>query len=355
MQSAYMVNAVRLKTVFTVVSASLSGLFGYLLAEGVMGLNILLAALFASFAFGLAWAVAFRAYSEQTGDRLMVRVMTVVIVPLLVLNTIADYSSAAAVRNIVATKIGDVNRVSSDKIGEIKRIEGRQSAILARPVMSAFLESPDAYKARIQNLEGDATIMKRSGNCQNQTRDDTRDHCKRLQDAKEGLGQAEERIKLNAELKKLDEALVAAKAATAGITTHANASEAATRAFVSWALLTRNLSEDNTSWGTNAVMLLTTIALMVVICGFSHYIGTVHGRDHMASNGTADFTFTAPALPGPAEARAPIPLKPVTDNLVVIDGREQPDSSNTDALIARALAVMELYENSPYARKAGAA
>ncbi len=354
MNTGYIKNAVRLKVVFTVVSAALSGLFGYLLAEGVFGLNILLCALFACFAFGLAWSVALRAYSITVGDTLMANIMTIICVPLLALNTIADYSSAAAVRNIVATKIGDVNRVTSDKIGEIKRIEGRQAAILARPVMSAFLESPEAYKARIQNLEGDATIMKRSGNCQNQTRDDTREHCKRLQEAKEGLAQAEDRIKLNSELKKLDEALVAAKAATAGITTHANASEAATRAFVSWALLTRNLSEDNTSWGTNAIMLLTTIALMVVICGLSHYIGTVHGREHMAGGGEA-FSLTAAQLTGPAEAREPIPLKAADANLVVINGREQRDSTQTDALMAAAMEALRRYENSPFAAKGGTA
>lgn len=346
--------AYRLKTIFTLVSAALSGLFGYLLAEGVMGLNVLLAALFAAFAFGLAWAVALRAFSIATGDRMMVHIMTVCAVPLLLLNTIADYSSAAAVRNIVATRIGDQNRVTNDKVGEVKRIEKRLAEI--KSGWKTTYLSPDAYQAEIDNLQGDF-LFKRSKGCTDTSLPDSRAHCAKIASAKAHKSMAEQRQKEDKEAYDLGIQLAAAKEASAGVVTHANATEAATRAFVSWALLTRNLSDDNTVWGMNTVMLITTIALMIVICGLSHYIGTIHGREHLAqTKGDEEPSYVAPRVEGPAAARAPIPLKEVHDSLVVVEGRAQPNSTEIDAMMAMAREALERYRsNNPFAKQEGRA
>jgi len=358
-------SAIWLKWVFTIGSMALSGLFGYLSAEGVMGLNLILATIFAGVAFGLAWAVEQRAYSLAVGDTTMAKIMAVIAIPCLVFNTIADYSSAAAVRNIVATKIGDLNRVTNDKVGEVRRLEQRIAEIKGQAAWKTTYLSPDAYQSEIDNLQSDGIIVKRSKNCTDQTLPDTRVHCGKIATAKAHKSMAEERQRLDKEINDLGLQLAKAKEASGVVTTHANATEAATRAYVSWALLTRNLSEDNTVWGQNSMLLFSTAILMLLIAGLSHYIGTVEGREHMAAmsrGGQEDFTFVAPQLPGPAAARAPIPLKaePIPagqsgPNMVVIDGREQRNSTQTDALIAAALAALKKYETSPFAKQEGAA
>lgn len=356
----YMRSAIWLKWVFTTGSMVLSGMFGYLTAEGVFGLNLILAAIFAAVAFGLAWSVEQRAYSIAIGDITMGKIMAVIAVPCLVFNTIADYSSAAAVRNIVATKIGDMNRVTNDKVGEVKRLETRLDEIKAQTAWKTTYLSPDAYSSEIDNLQGDF-LFKRSKGCTDTSLPDSRAHCAKIASAKAHKSMAEERQRLDREVNEIGLQLAKAKEASGTVTTHANATEAATRAYVSWALLTRNLSEDNTVWGQNSMLLFSTVILMLLISGISHYIGTVEGRDYVRDrDGQEQFTFTAPQVAGPVEAREPIPLRVVEPgqparNTVIISGVEQPNSTQTDALIARAMQALEKYEQSPFAQGGGKA
>ena len=119
----YLKPAIRLKWVLTIGSMCLSGLFGYITAEGVPVLNILLGCIFAGFAYGLAWAVEQRAFSLAVGDFTQAKVLLIMAALCGTLNAIADYSSSTAVRDIVSTKLGNMNRVTNDKVSEVKRLE----------------------------------------------------------------------------------------------------------------------------------------------------------------------------------------------------------------------------------------
>lgn len=354
-RKSYLTAAVRLKWVLKLCSMVLSGAFGYLQAEGVPGLNIVLPIFYMGIAYGYAWATEQGTISAILGDRLVAQLLFVMAACAGLFTAIADYSSSTAVREIVLTGIGDKNRVTNDKIGEIKRIEGRQAAILADPVMSEFLEAPNAYKARINNLNGNATIMKRSNNCQNQTVADTKDHCKQLEAAQAGLAKAEKRELQQAQLKKLDEALVAAKEATAGITTHANATAAATKAFVSWGVFDLNPNASNMAWGQNGMFLFSTIAMVVLIGTLSMFIGTVHGREQLREDGVV-VDYAAPRLAGPADAREAIPLTPAPNHTVIVAGRDQPARPEIDQLMALAAqALAQFRSQSPFAQSEGKA
>lgn len=359
----YLRPALRLKWVLTIGSMILSGLFGYLAAEGVPVLNVILAAIFASFAYGLAWAVEQRAYCEVLGDSAQSRALLLMAILCGTLNMVADYSSSTAVREIVSTRLGDINRVTNDKVGEVKRLSTAIEDIKGQVAWKTSYDAPDTYRADIANLEGDQTIMKRSKGCTDQTLPDTKAHCQKISNAKAHLAMAEQRAKLDHELASLSTQLAEAKKASASVETHANSNAAATRAFVSWGLLTRNLSEDNMVWGQNTILLLTTIVLVVMITVLSHIIGTIEGRIYLEVHGDDGFTLTAPRLARPDHVpAAAIPLKAQaapphhdTTNYVVINGKAQPHSTQTDQLIAMATAALARYEKSPFAKTEGQA
>lgn len=349
-RSIHIVNAV-----LTLCSMSLSGYFGWVIGEGVFPLNVVLAALCASVAFGVSMMFERGAVFASMDMRRRAMNCWVVGVLFAGANAMFDYSSAAALREAVSVAANNQNNAAATRQSEVKRIEDRIGEIKRQTAWATTFEAPDAYQAEIENLQSDGIITKRSKNCTDQTLPDTRVHCAKIATAKAHLAMAIERQKLAKELAQLDIDLVKAKDTSLATKQHANPAMAQVRAISAWFTGDRALNENTSFWGGNSIMLLMTILVNAGLIYLGNEIGHSRGAAMRRDAGGEEFTFTATALPGPIEAREPIPLKTVDSNLVVIGGLEQPGSSNTDALIARALAAMERYETSPFARKEGVA
>lgn len=339
-------------------SMILCGVFGYLTLQHVFPLNYILAALFGVVPLAMSLAIEKRAYDETIGDSSISK-------PLLVLSIIcgafvgiADYSSAVAMRDIVAAQLGDMNRVTTDKVGEVKRIEKRIAEI--KGGWKTTYLSPDAYQAEIDNLQGDF-LFKRSKGCTDTSLPDSRAHCAKIASAKAHKSMAEQRQKEDKEAYDLGIQLAAAKEASAGVVTHANPTEAATKAFVSWGRLTLAPNATEMAWGQNAILLFMTVLVVSLISIISHIIGVERGREFLRQSSDGAFTFTAPRVAGPAEAREPIPLKShdTTTNLAVVNGREQPGSTANDQLRDQALSLLAQVEKrlstSGFAKQEGRA
>ncbi len=335
-------------------SMILCGVFGYLTLQHVTPLNFILAAIFGVVPFAMSLAIEKRAYDMTIGDHSLARPLLVLAVLCGAFVGVADYSSAVAMRDIVAAHLGDQNRVTADKVGEVTRIEKRLAEI--RGGWKTTYLSPDAYQAEIDNLQGDF-LFKRSKGCTDTSLPDSRAHCAKLASAKAHKSMAEQRQKEDKEAYELGIQLASAKEASAGATTHANPTEAATKAFVSWGRLTLSPNATEMAWGQNAILLFMTALVVSLISIVSHIIGVDRGRAFLAANGgMAPMTFTAPRLPGPAEAKEPIPLKAHDTNLVVINGEAQKDSTQTDQLIQMAMAAMDRYAKSnPFSKQEGRA
>lgn len=339
-------------------SMILCGVFGYLTLQHVFPLNYILAVIFGVVPFAMSLAIEKRAYDMTIGDHSLVKPLMVLAVLCGAFVAVADYSSAVAMRDIVAAHLGDMNRVTHDKVGEVTRIEKRIAEI--KGGWKTNYLSPDAYQAEVDNLQGDF-LFKRSKGCTDTSLPDSRAHCAKLASAKAHKSMAEQRQKEDKEAYELGIQLASAKEASAGATTHANPTEAATKAFVSWGRLTLAPNATEMAWGQNAILLFMTALVVSLISIVSHIIGVERGREYMRANGADPFTFTAPRIAGPAEAREPIPLRPVdpTANLVVINGREQPNTSANDQLRSQALSILAEVEarlaKSGFARKEGTA
>ena len=364
-RNGYIRPAIHIKWVVKLGSMALCGLFGYISAEGVFPLNILLAGIFAAAPYALAWSVEQRAFNLVLGDTQMARTLLILACLCGVFVGIADYSSAVAVRDIVATKIGDLNRVTDDKVGEVKRLQDRMNKIKNETAWTTTYLSPEAYQSELDNLNGDATIMKRSKNCTEMTIDETRKHCARIATAKAHKSMSENRQVLDKEMNELGIQLAKAKAISGESTTHANPTVAATRAFVSWGTLNLNPGAVSMAWGQNSIILFSTILMVSLISVLGHVIGTAQARIWIEENGyiapRERVDFNAPRLSGPASGpgsiHEPIPLKPVdpATNLVVINGQAQPNSTQADQLMAAAMAALKRYEMSPFAQQEGKA
>lgn len=346
----YIVNAV-----LTACSMSLSAYFGFIIGEGVFPLNIVLAALCASVAFGVSMMFERGAVFDAHGLRR--RAVNCWIVGMLFAgaNAMFDYSSAAALREAVSVAAMNVNNTADTRKSEVKRIEERISEIKRQTAWATTFEAPDAYQAEVDNLQGDG-LFKRSKGCTDTTLPDSRAHCAKLASAKSHKAMAEQRQSLAKEMAALDVQLSQAKDTSANTKHHANPAVAQVRAISAWFTGDRNLNESTSFWGGNSIMLLMTILVNAGLIYLGNEIG--HARaGGMRHEGADEFTFTAPQIAGPAAAREPIPLKSQdpTTNLVVVAGKDQPRSTRQDqldALIARAL---EHYETSPYAKQEGRA
>ena len=357
----YIVNAV-----LTACSMSLSGYFGWIIGEGAFPLNFVLAALCASVAFGVSMMFERGAVFQAHG--LSGRAMNCWLIGILFAgaNSMFDYSSAAAVREAVSVAASNQNNTVDTRRSEVKRIEERQTKIKDEIVWKTPLEAPATYEAEIANLEGNQTIMKRSKGCTDQTVDDTKAHCQRIASAKANLANARRRADLDKELARLDSELVRAKETSAGTVAKSNPAVAQVRAISAWFTGERTLNEVSSFWGGNSIMLLMTLLVNCGLVYLGNEIGHVRAAKMQRDDPDDSFTLTAPRLARPEHiSAAVIPLKAQsatqtpphhdTTNYVVINGKSQPHSTQTDQLIAMATAALARYEKSPFAKTEGQA
>ena len=323
-------------------------------------LNIVLAALCASVAFGVSMMFERGAVFDTLGMRR--RAVNCWIVGLLFAgaNIMFDYSSAAAVREAVSVAASNLNNVSDTRKSEVKRIEERISDIKRQTSWATVFQAPDAYQAEIDNLMSDGIIVKRSKGCTDQTLPDTRAHCAKIATAKAHLAMAQDRQKLSKEMAQLDIDLIKAKDNSVSSKTHANPAMAQVRAISAWFTGERSLNETTSFWGGNSIMLLMTILVNAGMIYLGNEIGHSRGENIARERGidphAQQFTFTAPRLEGPTAAREPVPLKPIDSNRVVINGQTQSNSSETEALLAMAREALERYSrNSPFSTDGGRA
>lgn len=346
----YVVNAV-----LTACSMSLSGYFGYIIGEGVFPLNFVLSALCAAVAFGVSMMFERGAMFSAAGMRGRAVNCWIIGAFFALANCMFDYSSAAALRDAVATAAANQNNAADTRKGEVKRIEERIAEIERQTAWKTTFEAPEAYSAEIENLQGDF-LFRRSKQCGDTSLPDSRAHCAKIATAKAHKAMAEQRQQLAKERAQLDVELVGAKNSSVATKLHSNPATAQVRAISAWFTGDRQLNDAASFWGGNSIMLLMTLLVNAGLVYLGNEIGHAQASRRQSEEGDADaFSFTAPQLAGPASAMVPIPLRAADANLVVIDGRTQAHSSQADKLIAEAMAALKRYETSPFARQDGAA
>lgn len=263
--------------VLVVCSMCLSGYFGWVLGEGIFPLNIVLALMCASVAYGVSLMFERAAGYNVAGLRANAVICWIIGSLFLFANCIFDYSSAAAVRDAVATAVTNANNKASDVRGNIDLLRKNITDARASTAWQAALLPIDSYEAEIRNLSGDQTVMKRSNNCADQTRDDTRAHCRKISEAKANLAMAQQKAVYAKQIEAWEKELggLTSKAEMADFAS--NPAVAQVKAVVSWVVGKRDLSEANIFWGQNAIMLLMTVLVNAGLAFLGNEIGTMKG------------------------------------------------------------------------------
>lgn len=297
--------------VLVVCSMCLSGYFGWVLGEGIFPLNIVLALMCASVAYGVSLMFERAAGYNVAGLRANAVICWIIGSLFLFANCIFDYSSAAAVRDAVATAVTNANNKASDVRGNIDLLRKNITDARASTAWQAALLPIDSYEAEIRNLSGDQTVMKRSNNCADQTRDDTRAHCRKISEAKANLAMAQQKAVYAKQIEAWEKELggLTSKAEMADFAS--NPAVAQVKAVVSWVVGKRDLSEANIFWGQNSIMLLMTVLVNAGLAFLGNELGTTQAM-MMRGHGYQPPPGYQLALAGPQPLRATDP--PAPDN-----------------------------------------
>lgn len=298
-------------------SMCLSGYFGWVLGEGVFPLNIVLAVMCAAVAYGVSLMFERAAGYNILGLRSNAIICWAIGTLFLCANTLFDYSSAAAVRDAVATAATNANNKASDARAQVDLLRKNISDAKATSAWQAALQPPSAYEGIIRNLEGNATIMKRSKGCQDQTLPDTKDHCQKITDAKANLAMAQQREVTSRQISKWEQELGQATSKADTTDFNSNPALAQVRAVTSWFKLDRNLTDTNIFWGQNAIMLLMTVLVNACLAFLGNELGTTQAM-MMRGQGYEPPPGYQLALAGPQQPPGPQPLRatdaPVADH-----------------------------------------
>lgn len=265
-------------------SMCLSGYFGWVIGEGVFPLNVVLALMCAAVAFGVSMMFERAAGYNVVGYRGNAIVCWMIGALFLAANVLFDYSSAAAVRDAVATAATNQNNKAADVRGQIDLLRKNIDDAKRTTTWQAALQPATAYESEIHNLEGDRTIMARSKGCTDQTRDDTRAHCQKISDARANLAMAQQKKTYEGQIERWERELgqLTAKAETTLLAS--NPAVAQVKAIVSWVVQTKDVTETNIFWGQNAVMLLMTVLVNAGLAFLGNEIGTMRGADYVAAS-----------------------------------------------------------------------
>lgn len=326
-------------------SMCLSGYFGWTIAEGVPGLNVVLM-VFCACAPVIAH-VAFEAfgYFADVGARARSARWFIIGAFFIAVNVLFDYSSAAVLRDSVATAATNANHRADDVRSQIKILKKNIEDAKATTAWQTQLQPAEAYEGVIRNLESNQTVMKRSKGCADQTLPDTKAHCQSITDAKANLAMAQQKKVYEQSIGKWERELgqLVGKAETTDF--HSNAALAQVKSIVSWAVRSRNLSDDNVFWGQNAIMLLMTTMMNLGIAFLAMEMGSTRAHGARPYEQTPHH-YEPPRLayyggntPQPLHAQ-PVPLQPApahyTHETVIIEGPHtnapRPDPAIDDLL-----------------------
>lgn len=346
----------------TLCSMVLSAYFGYVIGEGVAPLNWILATVGAVAAYGVSMWFKKAARNRALGYSTRYKRCLAAGFLCLSANIIFDFSSAAVLRDQVATQISNVNVRATNRETDLKIVNDEIASIKAQVAWSKPHKSEEAYRSEIRDLEGKADIMKRSKDCADQTRPDTKEHCQSLSSARGNLADLKQKVLLDARLRELEKKRDAAVAASEGTQHKSNPAVAVIRMVGAIALQKQQLSESEAFWTGLVIMLLMTSLINASLYSLATEIGELRAAELIELRGGDVVNFAAPRLDGPADAREPIPLRPVdqpSPNLVVINGREQQNTTANDQLRSQALSILAEVEarlaKSGFARKEGTA
>lgn len=300
-----------------ICSMCLSGYFGWTIAEGVPGLNVVLM-VFCACAPVIAH-VAFEAFGffSEVGSRARSVRWFMIGAFFIGVNVLFDYSSAAVLRDSVATAATNANHKADDVRTQIKLLKKNIEDAKATTAWQTQLKPAEAYEGEIRNLESNQTIMKRSKNCVDQTLPDTKAHCQAITDAKANLAMAQQKRVFEGSIGKWEKELgqLVGKAETTDF--HSNAALAQVKSIVSWAVRSRNLSDDNVFWGQNAIMLLMTammnlgIAFLAIEMGSNRALSDLHHEQQPSPRANEPRRLTYYNTPGPQPLHAqPAPAGP---------------------------------------------
>lgn len=254
-------------------SMVLSAYFGWSLGEGVFPLNLVLAFLCAGVAFAVMVMFEKAGYFSYYGAKNDAIAWWFAGALFLSFNIVADYGSAAALRDAVTVAATNQNNKADDVRNQIALVEKNIADAKATVAWQSSLLPAPSYEAEISNLEGNATIMERSKGCTDQTRPDTKAHCQKLAAAKANLGMASQKAAYEIQVGKWEDELKELKAKSEGVEFHTNPAIAQVKAITSWFKMDRNLTEDNVAWGGLAVMLVMTFLVNVGLALCGHAIG----------------------------------------------------------------------------------
>lgn len=331
-------------------SMVLSAYFGWSLGEGIVVLGTVLAFLCAGVAFAVMVMFEKAGYYNHFGAHNDARVWWFAGALFLTFNIVADYGSAAALREAVAVSATNANNKANNVNNQIALVEKNIADAKATTAWQSSLLPSASYEAEISNLEGNMTIMERSKNCTDQTRPDTKAHCQKLSAARANLGMSNQKAAYEIQIAKWEEELKVFKDKAEKTELHANPAIAQVKAIASWFKMDRNLTEDNVAWGSLAVMLVMTFLVNVGLALCGHAIGKQKAISEIAfADAEADAQRPVQRLAyhgsrdddyAPARHSEPIPLKPAPSH-----GRDRENSTETIVVSTSAIPMQSNPEN----------
>lgn len=344
----------------TICSMVLSGFFGYVIGEGMAPLNWVLATVAAGAAYCVSMWFKRASYNRKRGEFARARRCLIAGFLCLGANVLFDFASAAALRDQVATKISNTNVVAGNREKNLQLVDDEIASIKGQLAWKSSYSTVETYEAEISNLTGAADIMKRSKECSDQTRPDTKEHCSKLAAARGNLAGIKQKKLLDSRLEQLIKMREGALTASETNQHKSNAAAAVIRMVGALALQKEHLTEVEAFWVGLALMLLMTALINASLYNLATELGEIRAANEGPTFPEA-VEFNAPRLTGPTSGpgsiHEPIPLRPVDPhaNLVVINGQTQPNSSQADQLMAAAMAALKRYETSPFAQQEGKA
>lgn len=256
---------------FTAGSCGLSGYCGWLLASDLPYLvQIVTACIFGGIAYGLSEAIIWRTRYRIARDRDGYVRNTKLALFLLLANLATDYSASSTLRDLAKTNTEVQNTNATLALTEVKRIETRQAEIRKQTAWQTKYLAPEAYDGMIAAQRHAVDLEGSKGGC--------RDRCQaekqKLASLQADQANAQQRTALVAEMKRLDEELVSAKAAVKETPKVGNPALAPIIGLVSWAKLSLTHKSSDVQWGLNSFVLMLTAVITAAIWYLSTEIGS---------------------------------------------------------------------------------
>ena len=260
----------------TVVSTGLSGYCGWMLAyEQHIAVKLLSAGSMSTIALLLALNTLRAAKHFVAEERAQYASAMRYCLVLFAANWVTDFNAASVLRDATNIASSNKNIVATQKLGEVKRIENRLSAIKSELKPYAATKTSGHYEAQLLTLKSTLgadgrNIWERSGHCGTKgdvkvTIKESQDHCAEIAQAKQGISDAVAKRRLQDERLALTQQLPAAKLESQGNQKMSNPVVAMIGNLITVPLQTFQHSDGQIRWGLLLFTMLYTLIFSYII------------------------------------------------------------------------------------------